>query len=147
VFELDLYLRGVDLKPDALTSLLGVTPTETRTRGVSTVSRTGRSYETKVGLWNLKVEGGTPSECVAALATRFGGQIRDLSGLPGVEDAFLDVFVTLDLEKPERTEVPIEFDPAALAQLAAFRVPLVVTFAAVGERLITQPPTDESVFF
>ena len=149
MFELDLILRGEQLDPASVSALLGVTPTRTRTRGERKVTRSGRPYETKVSVWRLKAEGATPGACVAALASRFGGRVPELLRLPGVEDAFLDLFVTFEPGRGEGDEVRLEWEPAALEQLARFQLPLLITFAVVGaeDALLTEPPTDESVLF
>ena len=149
MFELDLILRGEQLEPATVSGLLGMTPTRTRRRGERQVSPSGRTYETKVGVWRLKAEGATPGACVAALLSRFGGRLPDLSKLPGVSDAFLDLLVLFELGGSEGDEIQLEWEPAALEQLARFRIPLVITFAVVGAEnaLLTEPPTDESVLF
>jgi Domain of unknown function (DUF4279) len=149
MFELDLILRGEQLDPASVSTLLGVTPTRTRTRGERNVTGSGRPYETKVSVWRLKAEGVSPSACVAALASRLGGEIPELSHLPGVEDAFLDLFVTFEPGRGEGDELRLEWEPAALEQLARFQLPLLITFAVVGaeDALLTEPPTDESVLF
>jgi Domain of unknown function (DUF4279) len=131
-WELGLYLRGERLDPVALTALLGVTPTSTRTRGQTRALRSGHSVETKVSVWHVKVTAGSPTECVSALVTRFGDRLPDLSRLPGVEDAFLDMFVTFEPGKDEGTEMRVEWDSTALRQLAECGLPLEVTFAVVG---------------
>jgi Domain of unknown function (DUF4279) len=130
-YELDLYLNGEQLDPVALSALLGVTPSETRTRGQTRVLRSGHSVVAKLGVWHLNAKGRSPSECVSALVTRFGGRLPDLSHLPGVEDAYLDMFVTFEPGKDEGTEVRLDWEPVALRQLADLGLPLVVTFAAV----------------
>jgi hypothetical protein len=149
MFELDLILRGEHLDPDAVSALLGVTPTRTRSRGERTVSPSGRTYETTVSVWRLKAEGATPTACVAALLSRFGGTFPDLASVPGVRDAFLDLLILFELGGSEGDEVQLEWEPAALEQLARFRLPLLITFAVVGAEnaLLTEPPTDESVLF
>jgi hypothetical protein len=146
---LSLLLRGDQLDPGKVTSLLGVEPSSTRTRGERRELSGGRWTTQRTGVWSLKVEAGSPSESVAALAARFGGQLPDLSSVPGVDEAFLDVFVTFELGKDPGTEVTLHWEPADLAQLAACRLPLVITFAVVGadRALLTEPPTDESVLF
>lgn len=88
--------------------------------------------ETKVSVWHVKVTAGSPTECVSALVTRFGDRLPDLSRLPGVEDAFLDMFVTFEPGKDEGTEMRVEWDSTALRQLAECGLPLEVTFAVVG---------------
>jgi hypothetical protein len=130
-WELALYLRGEQLDPTALTALLEVTPSTTRTRGQTRVLSSGQSVVTKIGVWHLKVRAGSPTECVSALASRFGGRLPDLSRLPGVEDAFLDMLVLFDPDKNQGSDVRVEWAPAALRQLAECGLPLQITFGVV----------------
>jgi hypothetical protein len=138
VFGLELSFLGERLDPRAVTRILGVAPSSTRSR-----------CEGKICAWRLQVEGGSPSACVDALAGRFGRRLPDLSKLPGVEEGRLEVRVGLELGRSEETEVRLDWEPAALLQLAGCRLPLVVTFEVVGadRELLTEPPTDESVLF
>jgi hypothetical protein len=131
-WELDLYLRGEQLDPTALTALLGVTPSDTRTRGHTRVLSSGKSVVTTVGVWKLKVRAGSPTECVNALAARFGGRVPDLSHLPGVEAGFLDMFVSFEPGRGPGSEVLVKWEPIALRQLAESGLPLQITFAVVG---------------
>ena len=86
----------------------------------------------KVGVWALGVEAATPSACVDSLAIRLGGRLPDLSQLPGVEEAFLDIFVTFEVGKDPGSEIELEWDSGALQQLAGAKIPLLITFAVVG---------------
>ena len=61
-----------------------------------------------------------------------GGHLPDLSNLPGVGDGFLDMLVTFEPGKSPGSEVQLDWEPAALEELARSKVPLVITFAVIG---------------
>ena len=109
----------------------------------------GRPYETKVSVWRLKAEGATPSACVAALASRFGGRIPELSACRAWRTRSSTCSSPSSPAGVEGDELRLEWEPAALEQLARFQLPLLITFAVVGaeDALLTEPPTDESVLF
>ena len=131
-YELVLYLRGKELDVSLLTSILGTTPTDSRMRGEERRSKTGVSVKTKVGFWSLSAFGASPSESVASMARAFGGQLRDLSSLPGVEEAYFDMFVTFEPGENTGSEVNLDWEPDALQELARSKLPLVITFAVIG---------------
>jgi hypothetical protein len=137
VFQLDLYLRGKELEPDQVTRILGVAPSSTRISGGTQ------------GMWLLRIQGGSPDECVDSLVSRFRGWLRDLSQLPGVDEGQVELVVPSAMGRDPGAQVCLEWDAASIAQLAACRLPLVITFDPVGaeETLLTEPTTDESVLF
>jgi hypothetical protein len=101
-------------------------------RGEERKSKSGASVKTKVGFWTLSAFGASPSESVASLASLFGGHLPDLSSLPGVEEAYLDRFVTFEPGKDQGSEVRFDWEPTSLQELARSKLPLVITFAVIG---------------
>jgi hypothetical protein len=128
---LTLYLRGRDLDVTVLTANLGTTPSSAKMRGADRMTSHG-PVKAKVAVWVLGVEAATPSGCVDSLAIRLGGRLPDLSQLPGVEEAFLDMFVTFEPGKDAGSETELEWNSGALQQLAGAKIPLLITFAVVG---------------
>lgn len=135
MYQLDLFLRGEALEPDQLTRILGVTPSFTR-----------MSPGTP-GIWLLQIQSSSPDECVDSLVGRFRGWLRDLSHLPGVDEGHVELLVPLGANHGARA--CLEWEAANVAQLAACRLPLVITFDRAGaeETLLTEPTSDESVLF
>src|SRR5687768_13867222 len=96
-----LYLRGRDLDPEVITALLNTQPTHQHRRGEKQTTTQGRVLNRKSGLWAVepKCDSINMDEHVALLIEmtihlREALKTKQLSltKLPGVEDAYLDIF-------------------------------------------------------
>lgn len=121
-----LYLLGDELDPVLISEELGVTPSETRRKGEKRASSTGREYTNRTGLWSLVIDRDQAEVAgvTAILLAELEPCKKNLSTLPGVNDAYFDVFVAgLADDGGEGTcEFAIKSDQLAL--LALFGLPI-----------------------
>lgn len=121
-----LYLLGDDLDPIRISNELGVTPTEARRKGEKRKSSTGSEYVNKTGLWCLVIDRDHAEvvDVTASLLAALEPSKKSLSALPGVQDAYFDVFVAglADGDGEGVCEFAIESDQ--LASLARFGLPI-----------------------
>ena len=89
-----VYLRGDDLDPDAVTSRLGIVPTSARRMGELRKTSAGTPIRDRSGLWSRVVHADASEfePAIAQALSAFDAIGFDLCGLPGVDDAFFDIF-------------------------------------------------------
>lgn len=129
-----LYLRGDDLLPDQISSLVGLEPTEAHRKGKTWTTSSNKQVVEKTGAWSwtrsIETEdvAGVFSEFLAALPS--GVQFR---ALPGVREAYLDVFVANGADEHGGGESQLILDPQCLNRLASIGLPLQLTFDVVPD--------------
>ncbi len=92
-----IYLHGHDLDPAAVSAELRVTATRSGSRGEIIKSPTSDAEGIrKIGFWKItaKSKSLTLSDHLAELRSVFTLPRRKLTSLPGVDDAYLDVYVS-----------------------------------------------------
>lgn len=121
--QVSIYLRGDDLQPGAVSETLGIEPDDQQTRGEADFG--GRSVTSRTGLWMIGSHDRTleVEPLVEAVVARLAPVDRDLRTLPGVQEAYLDLFVAEE-EGETRT---IELSPALLIRLNALGLALNLT--------------------
>ena len=102
--EVALYLRGDDLDPAQVSQLLGLEPTKSQRKGEERLTSTNRKITAKVGLWALVAE--SKSNDLSVLIDELTSKIGDraaapLPSIPGVQEAFLDVFIAIDADRED----------------------------------------------
>ena len=125
VISVALYLKGDDLHPSTVTTALGVSPDKAFARGDRHYAR-GRPLTRKVGLWSLSVESPELSlqQKVDQLTRRMAHIEIDLRTLPGVEEAYLDVYVAA-----EDADHCLELTPEQLGWLQRRGLTVQLTFS------------------
>lgn len=128
-----VYLRGEDLIPSQITSVLGFSPSRSLRRGefkpgsVTAVAKTG--------LWCLLAQ--TPSlsprEHLRELVQTIGTPPVPLVDLPNVQDAYLDIFIALDREEMPSTAVHWKFTSDEIKQISSYGLAVHVTIACTTE--------------
>lgn len=95
-----IYLHGNDLDPDEVTHRLGISPTDSWRRGDGHRFSSGTEVSRKGGLWTLRLNPDGPGAGVAMteLKSALAGYSGSLLDIPGVEDAYLDVFAIAGVE-------------------------------------------------
>jgi hypothetical protein len=132
-FVVAIYLRGDDLDPTYVTSVLGVEPWRYQSKGEAKITSTNRKFVTKIGLWALvaKTESSDLSAHIEELSSKIGNNISALTKITGVEEAYLDVFVTLDADDDGGGTCEFQLDHENLQTLVRFGMPARFTVAVV----------------
>lgn len=106
-----VHLKGDDLAPDVITLVLGVTPSKFHKKGEKKIVSGKRYGEYKTGFWSLAVESESKSVsvCLAELLRIMGAYGEPLTSLPGVEDAYIDLFIAQTVATVENLSNSVEF--------------------------------------
>jgi hypothetical protein len=128
LIEVTIYVWGNSLDPATVASYLGVEATFSRKQGEKRTSRSLREITAKTGVWafTATTEAEDLSIHIQELASKIGVRASKVSSLPGVEGAYVDVFVAVsadddgggkygfrlslrDLSALQEMNLPIEF--------------------------------------
>ncbi|MBA3353105.1 MAG: DUF4279 domain-containing protein [Blastocatellia bacterium] len=92
------------MRSDYVSKVVGIQPTEEQQRGESI---RGSKAIAKIGLWALVAQTKSRSipEQMDELLTKIGSPTKPLDQIDGVDEAYLDIFVTPDYEHQEREPV------------------------------------------
>lgn len=120
-----LYLKGDDLDPQVVTEALRVRPTGSHARGEVHRTSSGREFVTKTGLWSLVFDQDPAevSDVLGALLRCLGKQ-RTLVNLPGVQEAYFDVFVANSLDGDGEGTCAMEILADQLGALSHYGLPV-----------------------
>jgi hypothetical protein len=120
-----LYLKGHALDPAEVTQALRVRPTASHTRGELHQTSSGREFVTKTGLWSLVVDRDQAevSDVLEALLAFLGKQ-SVLVNLPGVQEAYFDVFVAYSSDEDGEGTCAMDISPAQLNALSHYGLPV-----------------------
>ena len=134
LLNVSICLIGETLDPAAISKLLGVTATITRRKGEKRLIPSNKEVTSKVGVWILGFEKDQDtidlSAIVAELAEKIGNNKALLSGIPDVENAYVDVFIAT---KSEDSGGTCEFQLSAqnIAAINELGLPVQFTVAVV----------------
>ena len=101
-----VYLRGQHLDPEVLSAALGIQPTSLQVAG--RLRPGSERFIANIGLWGVSSESISSkiADHVDDVLSHFKGVYDPLTGLPGVEEAYLDVLVAF--ENPEAPDATVE---------------------------------------
>lgn len=132
--RLSVYLKGDDLCPERISKLVGFEPTEGRRKGETWTTSSNKTVVEKTGLWSWTRS--IQTEDVAGVLAEFLSMFPEgvlLGELPGVQEAYFDVFVANEADESGGGEEALIFDSQCLSRLASLALPLQVTLAVVRE--------------
>lgn len=131
--DVTLYLRGDALDPEQASQLLGVKPSKSQKKGEERVTSTNRKIVVKTGLWAFAAKSKTESisALVGELAFAIGDGVQNLPSIPGVQEAFLDIFMAIDAEPEGGGTCEFELSFNDLRLLERFGIPVKVTVTVV----------------
>ena len=130
-----LYLRGDDLDPELVSRTLGITPSRSQRRGEKQTTSTNKEITTRIGLWAILSESKSRalSDHVAELITRVGTKRDRLLGIPGVQEAYVDVFMAADADADGGGTCEFDLSAEQVAFVAGLGTPIKFTIAVVRE--------------
>lgn len=121
-----LYIRGDDLDPNTVTSELNVAPSRLQRKGERKITSSNREYIVKTGMWGLIANSDTNLLCdhIASLTSGITLDADAIFRLPGVEEAFIDVFVAAIGEEDGEGSCEFELTKDNVAALEQLRLPV-----------------------
>lgn len=130
-----LYIRGPDLDPDIVTKRLGIVPSRTQRNGETRTTSSNRDYVTKLGLWALisNIKSNLVNENLRDLIKSLPTQSDFISGIPGAQEAYFDVFIASEADDAAEGGCEFEISADVIAGLSKFGLPVRFSFAVVKE--------------
>lgn len=131
LISLVLRVTGDNLEPDIVTKALGVSPYASRRRGDTKVLKSGNKVIAKFGTWEWQSNDHSESLSIAEhlrlMQTQFGDRLSAVTGLSGVENAWIDIHIVDGDKHKAVSNVSFVFDAAALSFLNRAGLPVEVT--------------------
>lgn len=131
-----IYLKGDDLMPEELSARLGVVATKSHRRGQKSIAKSGKEIVARTGLWKSSRTAKSAIDLPLLLqqvASELLASGNDLSSLPGVEDAFVDIFIAQTAEHDGGGTSEFFMDAAAVATLNQLALPVRFTVAIIRD--------------
>ena len=133
LFDVAIYLRGDGLGPTHVSTVLGITPSKSQYKGQKKITSTNQVIVANIGLWALVAE--TKSSDlpvhIQELASKIGDRGPILTGIAGVEEAYVDVFVAVDAGDDGGGTCEFQLNPENVRALDRFGMPVRFTVAVV----------------
>ncbi|OGI58313.1 MAG: hypothetical protein A2V58_01190 [Candidatus Muproteobacteria bacterium RBG_19FT_COMBO_61_10] len=133
LFNVAIYLRGDDLDPAHVSAVLGMAPSKSQFKGQRKVTPTNHAVVAKIGLWALAAE--TKSSdlpvLIEELALKIGDRGPVLTGIDGVEEVYLDVFVAVDADDDGGGTCEFQLSQENVRALDSFGIPVRFTVAVI----------------
>lgn len=126
-----LYVVGDELDPNEVTSFFGTTPSLTRIKGQEWVGPSGRKTLPRTSSWSLELPLKSEPlndqliELTSRLSLRSGVQT-----LKGVEEAFVDIYVSAVADASGESKAAVDINPNAIQALGQLGLDVRVTVVA-----------------
>ncbi len=132
--DIAIYLRGDELEPSSVTTLLGVQPTRAQYKGQKSVTSTNREVIAKTGMWVLAATTTSAdlSELISELAEKVGAKGSSLKEIAGVQDAYVDVFIAVDAEEDGGGNCEFQLASQDIVTLETLGLPIRFSVAVVN---------------
>jgi len=131
-----LYLHGRELEPEKITALLATSPTHQHSMGKKQTAVSGNVLTRKGGLCAIEPRCNSVSvndhvesliEMTDSLRRTLRNKQLSLGNLPGVEDAYLDIFFIQKKDKASQREHRFDLSAVSVQKMAEFGVPITFT--------------------
>lgn len=132
--RLSVYLKGDSLRPDEISKLVGFEPTEGRCKGEAWATPSNKRVVEKTGhwIWTRSTKTNDVGAELSEFLLMFPEELL-LGKLPGVTNAFLDVFIANTADESGGGEGNLVLSPQCLTRLATIALPLQVTIAILED--------------
>lgn len=135
-YQISLYMKGDDLRPDEIGEILGVIPNRSHKKGMRWMTSSGNEVIEKTGVWVLGQEddsGADFSALVKSLIGKLNGAKYPFMSLPGVEEVFLDVLVIDAADSDGGGTCEFSLDADCIELLSTLGIPMQFTVAVIVE--------------
>jgi hypothetical protein len=126
-----LYIRGDGLDPDAVTKLLKTEPSHSHRKGDKNIVLSGDEvigilYEARTGIWCLESgsDSGQIPDHITDLLSKIPFDRSAVGKLSGVEDAYVDLFVSFRTDKDGTGICEFELSEEDVAALGRIGLPV-----------------------
>ena len=132
-YEVAIYLRGETMDPAEVSKVLAVSPSRAQMSGDKTITSKGREVTATVGLWAVVAERETQDvdELVSEVTSKFGADVPTFLDIPGVDEAYLDVFLAVDADDDGGGTCEFRLSAATIAELERLALPARFTVGVV----------------
>ena len=131
-----IYLKGDDLVPEELNARIGTEADESHRRGDNYISANGKEITRRTGLWKLTRTEKSALDLprlLKQLTSELSAKNASLSDLPGVEEAFVDVFIAQTADAGGGGTSEFEIDSSSIAELGKLGLPIRFTVAIIRD--------------
>lgn len=134
--EVSVYLKGDNLVPEVLTARLGIEPSRSHKRGDKSTTPTGKEIVKQTGLWKFGIHTKSPIDLpslLESIGTKLLLREVVLADLPGVEEAYIDIFIAKGANEGGGGTCEFHLNRASLNALGKLDLPVQFTVAITGE--------------
>lgn len=129
-FHASIYLKGDNLEPAKLTSLLGITPSFSHSKGKRWHTSAGSEVVERTGLWAVTIKSETQIELTEALETlsrQLSANNHIITEMPGIEEAYLDVFIAAHTDANGECDCEFSLNEKSLSAIGKLGLPMKFT--------------------
>ncbi|MCX7564389.1 DUF4279 domain-containing protein [Xanthomonadaceae bacterium XH05] len=134
ICQISIYLKGDNIDPQHLTDQLGIIPTRSHRKGHTWITASGKEVVERTGIWVLSIrspEGVSSALCELASKLTLGRiALRDMTG---IEESFIDIFMTSNPDKSGGGTVEFNLDDEGAAAINKIGLPLQFTITFIQE--------------
>lgn len=135
LISIQLFMQGDGLQPQVLTDQIGISPASAYAMGDQWVTGQGVVKARSIGLWKWGISEDRDDTDMNVIAKRFCQSLQHLAGkfttMPGVECAWVDIFVCKEMTECTSTDVALNLDCESLQALCALALPIEITTSLV----------------
>ena len=132
IYTVAVHLKGDDLDPQRLSDVIGLAPTRSHRKGERWTSRSGSGGTRNTGLWSRAFEGKGFDVSADVVRLTSDAAVASLSALPGVEEAYFDVFFAVHANDDGGAEHAFALAPDALLAIGKAGLPIRFTVAVIA---------------
>jgi hypothetical protein len=135
ILDIAICLRGDALDPVHVSSVLGLEPSKSQSKGEKRITRTNHQYITKMGTWILTVKDKSKdvSVLIKELTEKFNDTKPRFLDINGVEEAYLDVFMAATADDEGGGTCEFQLSQENVHALEKMALPVRFTVAVVKE--------------
>ncbi|UTY59410.1 hypothetical protein [Massilia sp. erpn] len=129
--DVAIYLRGEQLDPGYISSVLKLTPSKSKMRGEKSFTSSGKEIIAQMGIWAVYAQKNTGllSDMIEELTEKITVFRGKLNSLQGVENAYVDIFMATDSNENGEGNFSFELASKNIIELASLG--LVLKFTGV----------------
>ena len=129
-----LYVVGDELDPSQVTSFFGAEPSLIRRKGQEWVGPSGRRTVPRTSSWSLELplKSEPLNDQLINLISRLSSR-RGVQTLKGVEEAFVDIYVSAAADASGESKVAFDIKPSAIQAMAELGLDVRLTVVAGSE--------------
>lgn len=135
LIDFGIFLRGENLDPELVSSMLSLTPSSSQKKGEKRISSSNNEYFTQIGVWEIAATSKSDllSDHIEELTSKVGMYGTALLDIEGVEEAYADVFIGVEAEEEGEGTCGFELSGENLRALTQLGLPVRFTVSITKE--------------